>query len=76
MHYVVFQEQACGIKSAVAGGILYIKGRHISFMEQCASGAEWLSPCRTLILDHTVDWEAAKLHLLCLNNLFSLVKEV
>lgn len=39
------------------------------------SGVEWLSPCRTSA-DHTVDQEAAKLLLLCLNNLFSPVKEV
>lgn len=32
--------------------------------------------CSTLILDHTVDQEADKLLLLCLSNLFSLVKEV
>lgn len=40
------------------------------------SGAECLSLCRILILDHSVDQEAAKLLLLCLNNPFSLVKEV
>lgn len=36
------------------------------------SGAECLSLCRILILDHSVDQEAARLLLLCLNNLSSL----